>query len=137
MESNKKARHSKNQAQVLLETDLGYIEDEDDLLQAFGIEELHIDYAHSITLGYNKERYYLLVVVGCRNFMWVSPTTTRKEPEVLLQEFLALLTDNEFTASSTFKAFCYKRNIITHPSVAYTHTMQALAEGAVRICKEH
>eukprot|EP00961_Rhodomonas_salina_P150546 2027557-Rhodomonas_salina.1 len=77
MESNKKVRHSKNQAQVLLETDLGNIEDEDDLLQALGSEELHMDYAHSITLGYNKELYYLLYnkelyyllfVVGGRNF---------------------------------------------------------------------
>eukprot|EP00961_Rhodomonas_salina_P077637 1041464-Rhodomonas_salina.1 len=81
MESNEKARHSKNRAQVLLETDLGDIEDEDYLLQAFGSEELHMDYAHSITLGYNKEQYYLLFVVGGRNFMWASPTTTRKEPE--------------------------------------------------------
>eukprot|EP00961_Rhodomonas_salina_P094608 1273294-Rhodomonas_salina.1 len=88
MESNKKVRHSKNRAQVLLETDLGDIEDEDDLLQAFGSEELQMDYAQSITLGYNKERYYLLFVMGGRNFMWVSPTTTRKEQEVLLREFL-------------------------------------------------
>eukprot|EP00961_Rhodomonas_salina_P264942 3581589-Rhodomonas_salina.1 len=47
-------------------------------------------YAHSITLGYNKERYYLLFVVGGRNFMGASPTTTRKEQEVLLREFLAV-----------------------------------------------
>eukprot|EP00961_Rhodomonas_salina_P219664 2968972-Rhodomonas_salina.1 len=51
-----------------------------------------MDYAHSITLGYNKEWYYLLFkfVVGGRNFMWASPTMTRKEPEVLLLEFLAV-----------------------------------------------
>eukprot|EP00961_Rhodomonas_salina_P078525 1055708-Rhodomonas_salina.1 len=108
-----------------------------------------MDYAHSITLGYNKELYYLLfqVVMGGLNFMWVSPTTTRKEQEVLLGEFLAVTrlkigqlpvrTDNKFTPLSMFKAFCYKRNIIMCPSVAYTHTMQALAEGAIRICKEH
>eukprot|EP00961_Rhodomonas_salina_P205559 2774809-Rhodomonas_salina.2 len=40
MESNKKVRHSKNQAQVLLETDLGNINNDDELLQAFGREEL-------------------------------------------------------------------------------------------------
>jgi hypothetical protein len=33
--------------------------------------------------------------------------------------------------------FCRKRDISLCPAVAYTHTMQALAEGAVRICKEH
>eukprot|EP00961_Rhodomonas_salina_P076541 1027792-Rhodomonas_salina.1 len=70
-----------------------------------------MDYAHSIALGYNKERYYLIFVIGGRNFMWVSATTTRKEPKKLLLEFLAitglklgqLRTDNEFTASSAFK----------------------------------
>eukprot|EP00961_Rhodomonas_salina_P123573 1664989-Rhodomonas_salina.1 len=46
-----------------------------------------MDYAHSIELGYNKERYYLLFVVGGRNFMWASATTTLKEPKKLLQEF--------------------------------------------------
>eukprot|EP00961_Rhodomonas_salina_P224878 3040114-Rhodomonas_salina.1 len=104
-----------------------------------------MDYAHSIALGYNKERYYLLFVIGGRNFMWASETTTRKEPEKLLLEFLAvtelkigqLWTDNEFTACSTFKVFCKKLDITLMPSVAYMHTMQARAEGAVRICKEH
>eukprot|EP00961_Rhodomonas_salina_P158522 2133658-Rhodomonas_salina.1 len=77
--------------------------------------------------------------------MWASLSTTRKEQEILLQEFLSVTglkigkvrTDNEFTASSTFQAFCKKRDITLCPSVAYTHTMQARAEGAVRICKEH
>eukprot|EP00961_Rhodomonas_salina_P253355 3424165-Rhodomonas_salina.1 len=77
--------------------------------------------------------------------MWATATTTRKEPEKLLLEFLAVMglkigqlwTDNEFTASSTFKAFCEKQDITLMPSVAYTHTMQARVEGAVRICKEH
>eukprot|EP00961_Rhodomonas_salina_P090300 1215166-Rhodomonas_salina.1 len=69
------------------------------------------------------------------------------EPEELLRDFLSVTalrintirTDNEFTASSSFKAFCStrKRNMTLAPSVAYTHTMQARAEGAVRICKEH
>eukprot|EP00961_Rhodomonas_salina_P074166 996727-Rhodomonas_salina.1 len=79
--------------------------------------------------------------------MWASATTTRKEPKKLLLEFLAvtglkigqLRTDNKLTASSTFKfkAFCEKQDITLMPSVAYTHTMQSRAEGAVRICKEH
>lgn len=49
---------------MLLETDQGDLEEEDDLLKAFAEEELHLDYAHSIAIGYNKERYYLLFVVG-------------------------------------------------------------------------
>ena len=85
MEKNKKAKNNKmHWAQVLLETDLGDVEEEDELLQAFGEEELHLDFAHSIALGYHQQRYYLLFVVGGRNFMWAAPTTTRMEPEELL-----------------------------------------------------
>eukprot|EP00961_Rhodomonas_salina_P249977 3378747-Rhodomonas_salina.2 len=77
--------------------------------------------------------------------MWATPSTTREEPESLLRKFLAstgikigqIRIDNEFNCSSTFKAFCKKLDITLCPSVAYTHTMQARAEGAVRICKEH
>eukprot|EP00961_Rhodomonas_salina_P108644 1462282-Rhodomonas_salina.1 len=84
---------------------------EDDFLDAFGEEELHLDYAHSIALGYHKERYYLLFVVGGRNSLWAAPTTTRMQPEELLEEFLTLTNvkvgkvrvDNEFPASSTFE----------------------------------
>eukprot|EP00961_Rhodomonas_salina_P027510 372091-Rhodomonas_salina.2 len=120
MESKKQAKASKNWEQVLLETDLNNVEEEDELLQAFQDEEFHMDYAHSIPLGYNNEQYYLL-----------------KEPEILLLEFLSdtglkigkVRRNNEFTASSTFQAFCKKRDIALCPSVAYTHTMQARAEG--------
>eukprot|EP00961_Rhodomonas_salina_P047340 636006-Rhodomonas_salina.1 len=77
--------------------------------------------------------------------MWATPTTTRMEPEELLSYFLSvsnlkigkIRTDNEFTASAKFTAFCKKRGMVLCPSASYTHTMQARAEGAVRICKEH
>eukprot|EP00961_Rhodomonas_salina_P286681 3874135-Rhodomonas_salina.1 len=130
---------------VLLEHEIQDIADEDDLEHAFGQEELHMDFAHSISLGHYKELYYLLFVVGGRNFMWVTPTTTLMEPEDLLRDFLSVLnlligkirTVNEFTASTKFKAFCQKRAMVLCPSAAYTHTMQARhgAEGAVSICK--
>eukprot|EP00961_Rhodomonas_salina_P074768 1004083-Rhodomonas_salina.1 len=45
--------------------------------------------------------------------------------------------DNEFTASAKFTAFCKKLGMVLCPSASYTHTMQARAEGAVLICKEH
>eukprot|EP00961_Rhodomonas_salina_P220743 2984236-Rhodomonas_salina.1 len=60
------------------------------------------------------------------------------EQEDLVRDFIAvsglkigrIRTDNEFTASTVFKAFC-KEHLITYaPSAAYTHTMQARAEGA-------
>eukprot|EP00961_Rhodomonas_salina_P225691 3051577-Rhodomonas_salina.1 len=141
--AKKHAKANKNNwQQMLLESDL---ETEDNFLDAFGNEELHLDYAHSIALGYHKERYYLLFVVGCRNFLWATPTTTRMQQEELLQDFLTLTNlkvgkvhmDNKFPASSAFEAFCRKHSIAVCPSAAYTHTMQARAEGAVRICKEH
>eukprot|EP00961_Rhodomonas_salina_P223553 3023017-Rhodomonas_salina.1 len=128
---------------ALLETEFQAVKDEDDLECTFGQEELHMDYTHSISLGYYKERYYLLFVVGGRNFMWATPTRTRMEPKDLLGDFLSvsnlkiseIRTDNEFTASTKFKAFCTKRCMVLCPSAAYTHTMQVRAEGAVRICK--
>eukprot|EP00961_Rhodomonas_salina_P006590 89515-Rhodomonas_salina.1 len=49
-----------------------------------------MDYAHSISLGYYKEQYYLLFVVGRQNFMWATLTRTRMEPEDLLQDFLSV-----------------------------------------------
>eukprot|EP00961_Rhodomonas_salina_P130912 1762271-Rhodomonas_salina.2 len=90
------------------------IESEDDLLKAFTLDELHLNFAHSITLGYFNEQHYLLFVVGGRNFMWAKPTTTRMEQEDLICDFIAvsglkigcICTDNEFTASTEFKAFC-------------------------------
>eukprot|EP00961_Rhodomonas_salina_P266260 3599479-Rhodomonas_salina.1 len=99
---------------ALLETEFQASEDEDDLEHAFSQKELHMDYAHSISLGYYKELYYLLFVVGRRNFMWATPTLARMEPEDLLQDFLSvsnlkigrIRTDNEFTTSTKFKAFC-------------------------------
>ena len=47
---------------------------EDDFTNAFGEEnDLHVDNAHSISLGYHKERYYVMFVVG-GNFVWATPT---------------------------------------------------------------
>eukprot|EP00961_Rhodomonas_salina_P191465 2583996-Rhodomonas_salina.1 len=48
--NNKRAKKSNNWQQVLLETDLGDINNPDNILQAFSEEELHLDFAHSITL---------------------------------------------------------------------------------------
>jgi hypothetical protein len=119
---------------------------EDDFANAFGEDhELHIDYAHSISMGYHRERYYLVFVVGGKNFLWAMPTTSRLEPEELLRDFLSVTgvkigkirVDGEFDCSEAFKAFCRKRAIEICPATAYNHTMQARVEGAVRICKEH
>eukprot|EP00961_Rhodomonas_salina_P219219 2963554-Rhodomonas_salina.1 len=104
-----------------------------------------MDYAHLIALGYANERYYLLFMAGGTNFMWAAPTKMSMEPEELLQDFMTLSgfrigkirVNWEFDASSVFKVFCTRKNMVLCPSVAYTHTMQARAEGAVCTCKEH
>mmetsp|Transcript_68447 Transcript_68447/g.142724 ORF Transcript_68447/g.142724 Transcript_68447/m.142724 type:complete len:273 (+) Transcript_68447:444-1262(+) len=88
---------------------------------------------------------FLMFVVGGVNFLWAAPTTTKAEPELLLRDFLSVSglkigrvrVDGAFDASSGFKSFCKRRNIEICASVAYTHTMQARVEGAIRVCKEH
>ena len=52
--------------------------------------DLHIDYAHSISLGYSKEKYYLILVVDGIDFVWGQTCTTRSTPEDLIQEFLTM-----------------------------------------------
>ena len=37
---------------------------------------LRIDYAHSISLGYSKEKYYLILVVDGIDFVWGQTCTT-------------------------------------------------------------
>ena len=62
--------------------------EEDDFSKAFTDEnEIHINYAHSISLGFNKERYYVVFIVRGKNFLWMTPSTSRLEPEELLRDF--------------------------------------------------
>eukprot|EP00961_Rhodomonas_salina_P055146 740892-Rhodomonas_salina.2 len=83
-------KEAKDFVKTVLEMEVSELEEEDDLLAAFGSEELHMDYAHSISLGYFKEHYYLLFVVRKQNFMWATLTTTRMEPEELICNFLSV-----------------------------------------------
>jgi len=43
----------------------------------------------------------------------------------------------ELSRSESFKIWCASRNITCCPTAGYNHTMQARAEGAIRITKEH
>eukprot|EP00961_Rhodomonas_salina_P235921 3188412-Rhodomonas_salina.1 len=75
---------------------------DDDFLQAFGAQKsrwlwgqvfntdrtLHIDYAHAISLGYNKEGYYLVLVIDGVDFMWASPTRLKSNQEELRDDFI-------------------------------------------------
>jgi hypothetical protein len=82
------------------------------------LRRLHIDYAHSISIGVHKEKYFLLMTIDGIDFTFCSATVDRTEPESLIHEFMTLTRLKEETA-------------------AYTHTFNARAEGAVRIVKEH
>jgi len=52
----------------------------DDLMHAFTLADderfdLHVDYAHTIAMGYHNQRYYLIMVIDGKDFLWATPTT--------------------------------------------------------------
>jgi hypothetical protein len=109
--------------------------------------DLFINFAHTIALGYKNERYYLVMVIGGVDFLWASPTTTTSKPEELLQEFVTLTRikiqrirldgTSVFVKSSSFLAWIERHGAIICPATGYNHTMNSRSENAVRICKEH
>ena len=111
------------------------------------LTRLHIDFAHSISVGVHKEKYFLIMVLDGIDFTFCSASARRTEPEDLIHEFLTLTRATidsirfdgaaEFAKSATFKAYCQNHKIAQEPVPAYTHTFNARAEGAVRIVKEH
>ncbi len=48
--------------------------------------DLHVNYAHTISRGYHNQQYYLLMVVDGIDFMWASPTSSKSNPETLIEE---------------------------------------------------
>jgi len=88
---------------------------------------------------------FLVMVIDGVDFLWAAPSTHKSDPEHLLEEFLRytnikiskLRTAGEFASSDSFKRWCANRDIIMCPTAGYNHTMQARAENAVRITKEH
>mmetsp|Transcript_4659 Transcript_4659/g.9294 ORF Transcript_4659/g.9294 Transcript_4659/m.9294 type:complete len:152 (-) Transcript_4659:87-542(-) len=66
----------------------------DDFLHAFqvhGTEEghvLHIDHAHSIAVGEKGEKYFLMMVIDGKDFMWATSSRHTSSPELLLEDFL-------------------------------------------------
>jgi hypothetical protein len=107
---------------------------------------MHIDYAHSITLGRNKELYYLIIVIDSFDFTWAQPSPNCSEPEDLIHDLMTLTGikvghiradgAGEFARSATFQAYYKRHNIVIEEVPAYTHTFNARAEGAIRICKD-
>eukprot|EP00961_Rhodomonas_salina_P192363 2595809-Rhodomonas_salina.3 len=107
----------------------------DDFLQAFGAQHskwrwgqafnaehtLHIDYAHANSLGYNKEGYYLMLVVDSIDFTWASPTRLKADPEELLDDFvhnscikiskISMDLNSTMSSSESFAIWCKARDI--------------------------
>ena len=54
------------------------------------LRRLHIDYAHSISIGVHKEKYFLLMTLDGIDFTFCSATVDRTEPESLIHEFMTL-----------------------------------------------
>jgi hypothetical protein len=80
------------------------------------------------------------------DFTWAQPSPNRSEPEDLIHDFMTLTgikvgqiradEAGEFARSATFQAYCKRHNIVIEEVPAYTHTFNARAEGAIRICKD-
>ncbi len=51
---------------------------------------LHIVYAHSISIGLHKEKYFLLMTLDGIDFTFCSATVDRAEPESLIHDFMTL-----------------------------------------------
>jgi len=51
---------------------------------------LSMDFAYALSLGYHKEKYYLLIHADGVEKLWCAPTTSRAQPHELIrvQEFL-------------------------------------------------
>jgi hypothetical protein len=104
---------------------------------------MHIDYAHSITLGRNKELYYLIIVTDSIDSTWAQPSPNRCEPDDLIHDFMILTGikvghirgdgAGEFAISATFRAYCRRHNIVIEVPFAFVWTRDARFCG-VRIC---
>jgi len=122
---------------------------DDDFLRAFGGElghVLHIDHAHSIAIGEKGERYYLMMVVDGVDFLWATPSRHTSTPECVIEDFIRntgvtvdkiRCDDATVSCSDSFKEWCRSSYITICATAGYNHTLQARAEGAIRIAKEH
>ena len=50
--------------------------------------QVSFDWAHSISIGVEKERYYLLIHEENSDIVWPATAPTRGDPRYLLQEFM-------------------------------------------------
>eukprot|EP00961_Rhodomonas_salina_P286259 3867896-Rhodomonas_salina.1 len=110
-------------------------------------DNFHINFGYSITASNKKdsEKYFLLVRLEEKDFMWPFASMTREAQELLLQDFVDLTgivpatirCDNEFGENQLLICRAKKFGTVVCPTPAYNHTMAAHIEGSVRIAKEH
>ena len=74
------------QIQAMAGTTLGDEEPED----VPALRRLYIDFAHSISIGVHKEKYFLLMTLDGIDFTFCSATVDRTELENLIREFMTL-----------------------------------------------
>ena len=108
--------------------------------------DLHADWADAASLGWNGERYFLLIVDKETEYLANFNTKARTSPVQLVKEFITatgrspryLRVDGakEFV-SDEMKALCVERGIVLQVVVAYNHTMQARVEAAIGYVKQH
>ena len=108
---------------------------------------ISIDFGHSLSLGFHKEEYYLVIHADGVELLWCAPTPSRAAPHELIQEFLnysgirvrSIRFDNamEFGQSAHFKSWADAKGAVLCPAVNYNHTLNSKSECYVRITKEH
>ena len=108
--------------------------------------DLRADWADAASLGWNGERYFLLIVDKETEYLANFNTKARTSPVQLVKEFITatgrspryLRVDGakEFV-SDEMKALCVERGIVLQVVVAYNHTMQARVEAAIGYVKQH
>ena len=108
--------------------------------------DLRIDWADAASLGWDGERYFLLIVDKETEYLANFNTKVRTSPVQLVKAFVTatgrsprfLRVDGakEFV-SDEMKAYCVEQGIVLQIVVAYNHTMQARVEAAIGYVKQH
>ena len=108
--------------------------------------DLRMDWADAASLGWDGERYFLLIIDKTTEYLATFNTTSRHSPLHLLMAFINttgrkpkyLRVDGakEFV-SEDIQKYCDDNHIVLQIVVAYNHTMQARVESAIGYVKQH
>ena len=108
--------------------------------------DLRMDWADAASLGWDGERYFLLIIDKTTEYLATFNATSRHSPLDLLKAFITstgrktkyLRVDGakEFV-SDEIQQYCDTNRIQLQVVVAYNHTMQARVEAAIGYVKQH